>query len=882
MKKFLLVCFGLIFWQSVYGSITLKPGDDVAAALTGHSLLTLQPGIYQLDTTLVINQDRTIIFTNGAELTGAMPELIRHQAGLLVLEGIGKAGVIRSSAPGGSRGFKTSDRPSAIDLNNAADDSNLPVLVMRNIGIYAFNGIDGYQQKEEKKGVARVEITNCFFDCVEKAIGFILPSLGEIRVEDSTFVNCDEALMVNCPVPGGAVVRGNVIRNFGRRGMMLGKAGQIADGCTTHLPNAIVQNNQLLGGGQRATLNDSYIQGILIYGHNISVIGNIIRDVNRGQAVPGEIGQIMTDSEGNELAGIRIDTETHKHRRLAGAAIYLKANRAIVQGNICTNSGWRSVIEIKTGGKEHFASVMNNVVDGRALSQAESFGFECNAGRSIWAGNVVYDMPNEAFVVRSGYENTFLNNLIVNAKVGFSLSGQAPGQGELISGNRFINVEHPVALDKNLQPANGPDIYLPASVLIEAEEDLPPPSQEWLGRQVARGESLYLCVLSQDQNFRWLELSGTLLPLRQFREIGPELALNADQSTSESLDSPELDNPLHRGWKLSLRSSNEKVIDPTAEHISYDRENFQTGTQSLKIAYQGVSGNWVLSQNVPLEPGKRYRASAIVRGEEPLNLRLVVLDAAGKGHQVRAVDKLDWQPLSVDFVTPGNSGMVTLRVWSSKTNAGKAAWLDSVSLRELQEEELDEDGKPIIKPQVVWEECGENLLPSGDFQTLAQTAESGSSSSLPKGWGLSMTPENKDQPAAEYRQVIYQRAEQQDVSGALAIGFKDGGGNLLLSSNLKLTPGKRYRVTAKLQSNYPRQVILGVKTADQKHHSARPQSSTDWQSQTVDFTVPAAPGTSNIRVWASKMPANELIRIAAISVFELEAISVTADTEAAE
>ncbi|NLZ63672.1 MAG: hypothetical protein GX902_07670 [Lentisphaerae bacterium] len=882
MRKFLLTFCSLLFWQQLSASVSLSPGQDVAAALSEHSLVTLLPGSHQLTEPLVIDQDRTIIFTNGAELVGSLPTLIRHQAGLLLLEGIGKAGVLRNHSATGTRGFLTEDRPSLINLNHASDDGNLPVLVMRNIALYGFNGIDGYHKLDGKKNVVRVEVSNCYFDCVEKAIGFGYLELGELKVTDSTFVNCDEAIMANCPMPGGVVIRGNIIRNFGRRGMMLGKAGQIADGCTTHLPNAIVQDNQLLGGGQRATLKDAYIQGILIYGHNISVIGNIVRDVNRGKPVPGEIGQVLLDDEGKELTGIWIDTETQKHRRLAGAAIYLKANRAIVQGNICTNSGWRSVIEIKTGGKEHFASVMNNVVDGRALAKAESFGFECNAGRSMWAGNVVYDMPNEAFVVRSGYENTFMNNLIVNARVGFSLSGQAPGQGELIRGNRFINVEHPIALDNGLQPASGSDIYLPTAVRFAADEDLPQPSLEWLGRQVVRGEALYLCVQRQDQSLRWMELSGKLLPVRQFRVIGPELALNPEQSSNAELGIAALDNPLHRGWQLSMRSSNEKVIDPAEGHVSYDRENFQTGTQSLKIAYQGVSGNWSLSQDVQLEAGKRYRAQALVRGEEPLNLRLVVVDGAGKGNQVRAEDKPDWQRLSVDFVTPSHSGKVTLRVWSSKTNAGKAAWLDSVSLRELQEEELDEDGQVIVRPQVIWKELGENLLAGGDFQSLASSADSSQAAALPKGWSLAMAPVDKDLPAAECRQVMYERLEHPEITGALAIGFKASSGNLLLGSNLKLTPGKRYRVIARLQSNVPRQVVLGVKTADGKNHSSKLEESSDWQTRTLDFTVPDSPGSSSIRIWANQMPTGEMIRIAGITVFELESVSVTANQEAAE
>ena len=145
-----------------------------------------------------------------------------------------------------------------------------------------------------------------------------------------------------------------------------------------------------------------------------------------------------------------------------------------------------------------------------------------------------------------------------------------------------------------------------------------------------------------------------------------------------------------------------------------------------------------------------------------------------------------------------------------------------------------------------------------------------------------MAPADKDLPAAECRQAVYERLEHPEITGALAIGFKAGGGNLLLSSSLKLTPGKRYRVTARLQSNLPRQVSLGVKTADGKNHSSKPEESTDWQTQTLDFTVPDTAGNSSIRIWANQLPAGELIRIAGMTVVELAGESVTPTQAVAE
>ena len=156
---------------------------------------------------------------------------------------------------------------------------------------------------------------------------------------DCTFTNGNTGLQINAAIPKGAVVTGNILRNIGRIAILLGKSGQIAEGCTTHVPNAIVHDNQILKGGHGAGTKHSYIHGILVYGHNVSVQGNIIRDFNRGVPVPGASAghQIV---ENGKVYRERFRKEGKQAIRLAGAAIYLKANRAIVHSNICTNSGW--------------------------------------------------------------------------------------------------------------------------------------------------------------------------------------------------------------------------------------------------------------------------------------------------------------------------------------------------------------------------------------------------------------------------------------------------------------------------------------------------------------------------------------------------------------
>lgn len=67
------------------------------------------------------------------------------------------------------------------------------------------------------------------------------------------------------------------------------------------------------------------------------------------------------------------------------------------------------------------------------------------------------------------------------------------------------------------------------------------------------------------------------------------------------------------------------------------------------------SGQWRLRQPVSLERGERYRATAVVRGDEPRNLHLEVF-AGGRSFQVRAEDKKSWQTLTMDFQVPKKAG----------------------------------------------------------------------------------------------------------------------------------------------------------------------------------------------------------------------------------
>ena len=692
---------------SIAGAIPIEE------AIEKQPFTTLAPGEYTITRTIEIAKDTTIIIQNGATLKADCTPVFCVKGGDFRLEGQGKPATIICTKKG-ARGYRTTERAAVFDLNQATGELPLRFFI-RNVNIEGFNGIDAYHMTEGRKDIDEIQAIECNFKCVEKAIGANTITLRTARIENCVFEGGDSPIYLNVPMPGGCLVRGNTLRGFGRSGIMLGKGGQIAEGCTTHLPDTIVHDNRLIEGGHGSTLADSYIHGILIYGNNVSVQGNIVRDVNRGVPVPGErIGQHIVAPDGTILRGKKINWKG-KDRRLAGAAIYLKCNRALVQGNICTNSGWRSVIEIKTGGKEYYTSVVNNVVDGSALAIDESFGFECNAGRSLWAGNVVYNMPNQAFVVRSGFENTFINNLISDTKVGFGLSGSAPGEHELIAGNRFINVEYPVALDQPKPvPSTGTDVLLPSTARIRDDEELPPPDQQWHGRQLVRGDKIYVGVASEG-GYRWMELQGNLLPVPKYELAGPELMFNSDQSGKEQSTDPELSNPKYPGWRFTCRSVREAQIPEEERGIAPDTTVFQTGGRSLKVVFPTQAAEWRLAQQRTLVPGRRYRATAVVQGEEPRNLRLEVRPDGSRSTIERGKDVQGWQTLTCDFIMPKNKSKCFIFVWGSKTTMGKAAWIDSVSLREL----VEEGGTPAPPPDMqkalpatpMPELEGDNLLP---------------------------------------------------------------------------------------------------------------------------------------------------------------------------
>ena len=773
--------------------------------LENSSFVTISPGEYHFTRTVVVNHDLTIILENGATLKSTCDPMFLIKGGEVRINGVGRSGKIISLSKG-TRGWRTKKRGAAFNLNQA--DGKLPLrLFMRNIHLKAYNGVDGFQLKDGKNDIAELNISECLFECEEKAIASHSLKLGTAKIENCTFNGGDNPIFLNSVTRGGMIVRGNTLRNFGRTGILLGKAGQIAEGCTTHLPDTIVHDNRLIGGGRGATIDDSYIQGILIYGNNVSVQGNIVRDVNRGEPVPGErFGQQIRTPDGKILRG-KFIMVNGKRRRLAGAAIYLKANRAIVHGNICTNSGWRSVIEIKTGGKEYYTSVMNNVVDGSALAIDESFGFECHAGRSIWAGNLVYNMPHQAFVVRSGYENTFTNNVIMSSKIGFGLYGLTPGEKELIAGNRFIDVTTPVAIDgKEGADVGGTDILLPPAARITDDEELPEPSAKWFGRQIVRKDVIYLCIRC-GKEFRWMELKGKILPVKKWTTSGKELFLNSDFSGKTKFADAKLNDPKNPGFQLTCQSVREQNVPEKERGLTLDNKVFKTGTSSQKVVFPNTAALWTLRRKIKLAPNRRYRATLVYKAEEPRNIRLGASPAGGKIVQSRGTETLDWQTLTVDFVMPTKSSNCLITVSGSKTTAGKAAWLDSLSVMELVEDVKLSD---------------RNQLGSKNTWTVSPK---GVPVTRLKNGNLEISPENSS--------------------------------NMLLTCRVKLAPETRWRFSADMNVKGACSVVL----SDGKKLQAQ---------EFVDFTAAAKDGFTQLRFWLPAQKAGCKVIISNITLKKIE------------
>ena len=420
-----------------------------------------------------------------------------------------------------------------------------------------------------------------------------------------------------------------------------------------------------------------------------------------------------------------------------------------------------------------------------------------------------------------------MNNLIVNAKVGFALSGNPRGEKELINGNRFINVQCPVSLNSSHPtPAAGTDIHKMPHSYITPDTELPPPSPENAGRIIIRGKSLFCCVRTDDK-FAWMELNGKIVPEKKWLPIGPELAVNADQSGRGNIPAG-LNNPLHPGWKMSMMSAREAVLSPADGHVTFDNKNFLTGNRALKVKFINTTGLFHLTQVIKIIPGKRYRVSAAVRGEEPETLTLSIRTDKGFARSIRAKDSAKWQTLTFDFPVPAGHKSCTLMISGGKMSVNKTAHIDSVSFRELAEESavqlsnLKTVGPNLVQPEKNWKFTpGKQLL------------------------------------------------DVESKSGMITLSSRQKTINAIMSQKLKLIPGKSYRLELNSRSDENLAITAGIKNAAAKLQKSF-ESSSSWQTHVMDFTAPEKADSGVFSVWIGKITPGKKIFFRNIKCRELQ------------
>ena len=258
--------------------------DALIQGIAKERTLYIKPGTYILDKAIEITKDIALIMEDGAKFMTDQKQMFVLKNGNFMIEGRGIPAELRSSATGDPRMVAT-DRASIIDLNNAPQDA-VPSLEVRNVKFYAFHGIDGIKRPASTNKFGKLIVEKCQFFVTSYGVGIRCAEVGSARVENCLFEDVRFPIALSSPIHGGCIVRGNTLKRFGLAGIQLGKGGQISEGCTTHLSSAIVHDNQLLRGGIGEHEKASYTQGILVYGHNVSVQGNVVRDVYRGFPAP--------------------------------------------------------------------------------------------------------------------------------------------------------------------------------------------------------------------------------------------------------------------------------------------------------------------------------------------------------------------------------------------------------------------------------------------------------------------------------------------------------------------------------------------------------------------------------------------------------------------
>ena len=143
------------------------------------------------------------------------------------------------------------------------------------------------------------------------------------------------------------------------------------------------------------------------------------------------------------------------------------------------------------------------------------------------------------------------------------------------------------------------------------------------------------------------------------------------------------------GWRFSQTLQGAR--------LSLDRDQAQSGSQSVLINFQGYSApaSVLLSQLVIVEPGRRYRVKFGARTKEMVTggLPVITVTDAGGGKkqlgQSSGIEFESWSPVSFEFKTTNTTEAVTLGLQRKGCSSDPcpifgSLWLDNFSIEELK------------------------------------------------------------------------------------------------------------------------------------------------------------------------------------------------------
>ena len=121
---------------------------------------------------------------------------------------------------------------------------------------------------------------------------------------------------------------------------------------------------------------------------------------------------------------------------------------------------------------------------------------------------------------------------------------------------------------------------------------------------------------------------------------------------------------------LSLPQFAWVLRDSEFARVGYDDRIKRSGRYSLKLLFTGKDSTTLsgeVQQRLALEPGRRYRFEAMVKGEGVVTSEGPRLTIAQNGDLIAQSLPLpagtwDWQPVSFDFVAPAVRGVVVFDI----------------------------------------------------------------------------------------------------------------------------------------------------------------------------------------------------------------------------